>query len=107
MASVAAESPAKWGHVVVLTAGEWALSDVATLVQAFDRMYGTLLTVRLATARVRSRSTSGWSHPSLSDYVLSPAFREPPDTEQWSPQPLHQPTRALPIDLPFGPEIRY
>lgn len=100
-------SSSRRGYVVMLTCGEWTLNDVQDFVQAFDRMYGTLLTVRLATARVHSRSASGWSHPSLSDYVLSPAFREPPDTEQWSPQPLHRPTRALPIDLPFGPEIRY
>src|SRR5689334_22619100 len=91
----------------MLTCGQWTLIDVQQFVQAFDRLYGTILTMRLATERVLSRSPAGWGYAKLSDYVLSPGLREPPDAGQWSPQLSHGPTRVLPIDLPFGPEIRY
>jgi len=102
-----ADAPVRRSSLAVLTAGTWTLLDATTFSQAFERMYGLFLTVHLANDRVRMRSASGWSHPTLSDYVLSSTPKEFPDSERWSPQPSPHQVRAAPLDLPFGPEVRY
>lgn len=105
---MAVHAPRDYSVLVLITLDNWTLADVRNVVDAVDGMYGLALTTLLAQQRVEHRrGGTAWTSPTLSEYLLSPQLREPPDSGGWSPEPSHPPVGSASADLPFGPEVRY